>query len=184
MYIVCWEHHLGRFLQRGNMFLRAFVYVAFVSGVVVAIPMHQQSQVNNAQTEILNGREEFPTLKRIREYTEEHLGNQTEEEKTFVADYLSEWERFRRLEDKSKFSTALTKSDSPGEQAFLKEYVQLYVKSVKDWEAAVAAAPPTTNTVIVHHVPAPQPEQTTEDLVGCIFCAILTLGILSPFCCY
>ena len=90
----------------------------------------------------------------------EGLGEQSEADKNFFGDYLAAWERFRLLEDKSKFST---KADSPGEQAFFAEYVQAYVKSTEAWA---------------------EPEESSgEDIAKCFFCSMFSLGIASYWCC-
>jgi hypothetical protein len=132
------------------MYVRALLYVVFVSGVVVTLPASPPS------AEILHGREEFLILKTI----SEGLGEQSEADKKFFGDYLAAWERFRLLEDKSKFST---KADSPGEQAFFAEYVQAYVKSTEAW--------------------AEPEESSAGDIAKCFFCSMFTLGIASYWCC-
>ena len=134
------------------MYVRALLYVVFVSGVVVALPASPPS------AEILHGREEFLILKTI----SEGLGEQSEADKKFFGDYLAAWERFRLLEDKSKFSTSPSKADSHGEQAFLAEFVQAYVKSTEAWA---------------------EPEESAGAIAGCFFCSMFTLGIASPWCC-
>ena len=161
------------------MHVRALLCVAFISGVVTALP------TSPASPELLPERENFPTLRRITWGNAESLGRQTKEEKKFDADYLDAFTRFDLLEDMSKFSPTPSKADSPGERAFLTELLQAYSRVQQDWEGAVlatvwqdwkGAVPDTTPA-------GTETEQTAEHIAGCFFCSFFTLGIASPLCC-